>query len=58
MVAFAFRVAELEFSFLVRVCACVCVRALGGEMRCVLETYGSEVEVVLLLLNSRIGWQM
>lgn len=40
------------------VCVCVCVRALGGEMRCVLETYGSEVEVVLLLLNSRIGWQM
>lgn len=50
MVAFAFRVAELEFSFLVRVCACVCVcvRALGGEMGCVLETYVSEVDVVLL----------
>lgn len=32
----------------VRVCVGVCVRVLGGEMRCVLESYGSEVDVVLL----------
>lgn len=51
MVAFAFRVAELTFSFRVRVCVrvCVCVRALGGEMRCVLETYVSEVDVCFVV---------
>jgi len=30
------------------VCVRVCVRVLGGEMRSVLETYVSEVDVVLL----------
>lgn len=49
MFAFAFRVAELTFSFRVRVCVRVCVcGVLGGEMRCVLETCVSEVDVVLL----------
>lgn len=49
MVAFAFRVAELTFFFSGEgVCVRVCVRVLGGEMRSVLETYVSEVDVVLL----------
>lgn len=43
-----FRAVELTFFFSGEgegVCAC---GVLGGEMRCVLETYVSEVDVVLL----------
>lgn len=38
----------VDFSFLSGEDVCACVRVLGGEMRCVLETYVSEVDVVLL----------
>lgn len=31
------------------VCGCVGVRVLGGEMRCLLETYVSEVDVCFVV---------